>query len=178
MGAAPAPRSHRRAACCFSSCQTEWASRSLTCRVPRLLNSRRQARRSRQDAIVSASFRPAHLDAVGPALRIPARALYHLHNGSRRISRHRRAIAAALPIAARAAAAESLKNPDWPNMTLHSYRVRWGEAEPDPYYAELENDKSPHFRCDPRDPGWFQTTAPTASFPVRQMGVLVSTISI
>jgi len=40
------------------------------------------------------------------------------------------------------------------------------------------NDKSPHFRCDPRDPGWFQTTAPTASFPVRQMGVLVSTISI
>jgi hypothetical protein len=36
------------------------------------------------------------------------------------------------------AVAESLKNPDWPNMTLHSYRVRWGEAEPDPYYAELE----------------------------------------
>jgi hypothetical protein len=33
------------------------------------------------------------------------------------------------------AVAESLKNPDWPNMTLHSYRVRWGEAEPDPYYA-------------------------------------------
>jgi hypothetical protein len=29
------------------------------------------------------------------------------------------------------AVAESLKNPDWPNMTLHSYRVRWGEAEPD-----------------------------------------------
>jgi pimeloyl-ACP methyl ester carboxylesterase len=36
------------------------------------------------------------------------------------------------------AVVESLKNPDWPNVTLHSYRVRWGEAEPDPYYAELE----------------------------------------
>ena len=43
------------------------------------------------------------------------------------------------------AVAESLKNPDWPNMTLHSYRVRWGEAEPDPYYAELEKRQKSTF---------------------------------
>jgi len=29
-------------------------------------------------------------------------------------------------------------NPDWPEVTLHSYRVRWGEVEPDPRYAALE----------------------------------------
>ncbi|TPL78946.1 alpha/beta hydrolase [Mesorhizobium sp. B2-3-13] len=33
--------------------------------------------------------------------------------------------------------AVSFDNPDWPDVTLHSYRVRWGEAEPDPCYAEL-----------------------------------------
>ena len=47
------PRSHQRAACCFSPCQIERASRSLTCRMPRLLNSRRQARHSRQVAILA-----------------------------------------------------------------------------------------------------------------------------
>lgn len=33
--------------------------------------------------------------------------------------------------------AGSFENPDWPDVTLHSYRVRWGEADPDPNYAEL-----------------------------------------
>ncbi|MBV9843315.1 MAG: alpha/beta hydrolase [Sphingomonadaceae bacterium] len=28
-------------------------------------------------------------------------------------------------------AAESFENPDWVDVTLHSYRSRWGEAEPD-----------------------------------------------
>jgi len=32
----------------------------------------------------------------------------------------------------------SFENPDWPDITLHSYRVRWDEAEPDPRYADLE----------------------------------------
>ncbi len=35
-------------------------------------------------------------------------------------------------------AAQSFANPDWPEITLHSYRVRWGEAAPDPRYADLE----------------------------------------
>jgi pimeloyl-ACP methyl ester carboxylesterase len=34
--------------------------------------------------------------------------------------------------------AASFENPDWAAVTLHSYRVRWGEAEPDPAYAEME----------------------------------------
>jgi pimeloyl-ACP methyl ester carboxylesterase len=34
--------------------------------------------------------------------------------------------------------AQSFANPDWPKITLHSYRVRWGEAAPDPRYAALE----------------------------------------
>lgn len=33
--------------------------------------------------------------------------------------------------------ARSFENPDWVAATLHSYRVRWGEAEPDPVYADL-----------------------------------------
>ncbi|WP_214475570.1 alpha/beta hydrolase [Mesorhizobium sp. dw_380] len=33
--------------------------------------------------------------------------------------------------------AKSFENPDWMDITLHSYRVRWEEAEPDPRYAEL-----------------------------------------
>lgn len=33
--------------------------------------------------------------------------------------------------------ATSFENPDWADVTLHSYRVRWEEAEPDPRYAEL-----------------------------------------
>jgi hypothetical protein len=37
----------------------------------------------------------------------------------------------------------------WPNMTLHSYRVRWGEAEPDPYYAELEKRQKSTFPLRP-----------------------------
>lgn len=34
--------------------------------------------------------------------------------------------------------AASFANPDWAAITLHSYRVRWGEAEADPRYAGLE----------------------------------------
>ncbi|PZV37204.1 alpha/beta fold hydrolase [Mesorhizobium kowhaii] len=33
--------------------------------------------------------------------------------------------------------AASFENPDWLDVTLHSYRVRWEEADPDPHYAEL-----------------------------------------
>jgi pimeloyl-ACP methyl ester carboxylesterase len=35
------------------------------------------------------------------------------------------------------AVARSFENPDWAEVTLHAYRVRWGEAPPDPRYAEL-----------------------------------------
>lgn len=34
--------------------------------------------------------------------------------------------------------AAAFDNPDWAEVTLHSYRVRWGHAEPDPRYAALE----------------------------------------
>lgn len=34
--------------------------------------------------------------------------------------------------------AKSFENPDWPDVTVHSYRVRWGEAEKDPRYAKLD----------------------------------------
>ncbi|MEE3625223.1 alpha/beta hydrolase [Nitrospirillum sp. BR 11752] len=34
--------------------------------------------------------------------------------------------------------AAAFDNPDWAAITLHSYRVRWDEAKPDPRYAELE----------------------------------------
>jgi pimeloyl-ACP methyl ester carboxylesterase len=34
--------------------------------------------------------------------------------------------------------AASFENPDWPDITLHSYRVRWGHADGDPRYAALE----------------------------------------
>ncbi|WP_010216776.1 L-dopachrome tautomerase-related protein [Sphingomonas sp. PAMC 26621] len=34
--------------------------------------------------------------------------------------------------------AVSFANPDWVDVTLHSYRARWGEAEPDPRSAWLE----------------------------------------
>jgi pimeloyl-ACP methyl ester carboxylesterase len=34
--------------------------------------------------------------------------------------------------------ATSFENPDWPEITLHSYRVRWGEAEPDSRYSALD----------------------------------------
>jgi len=40
-----------------------------------------------------------------------------------------------------AATSRSFENPDWPAITLHSYRVRWGEAEPDPRYADLEQQQ-------------------------------------
>ena len=34
--------------------------------------------------------------------------------------------------------AASFDNPDWIDITLHGYRVRWGEAPSDPRHAELE----------------------------------------
>jgi pimeloyl-ACP methyl ester carboxylesterase len=34
--------------------------------------------------------------------------------------------------------AVSFDNPDWPQIVLHSYQVRWGHAAPDPAYAALE----------------------------------------
>jgi len=34
--------------------------------------------------------------------------------------------------------ARSFENRDWADITLHSYRVRWDEADPDPRYRELE----------------------------------------
>lgn len=37
------------------------------------------------------------------------------------------------------AVAKSFDNPDWVAVTLHSYRVRWGEAEPDPDSVWLED---------------------------------------
>jgi pimeloyl-ACP methyl ester carboxylesterase len=37
-----------------------------------------------------------------------------------------------------AATAESFENPDWADITVHSYRVRWGEAEKDPRYAAFD----------------------------------------
>lgn len=36
------------------------------------------------------------------------------------------------------ATAASWDNPDWVDITLHSYRVRWGNAPQDPRFAELE----------------------------------------
>ena len=36
------------------------------------------------------------------------------------------------------ATAASFDNPDWADITLHSYRVRWRHALADPSYAELE----------------------------------------
>ena len=32
----------------------------------------------------------------------------------------------------------SFANPDWADITLHSYRVRWGHASGDPFYTDLE----------------------------------------
>jgi pimeloyl-ACP methyl ester carboxylesterase len=34
--------------------------------------------------------------------------------------------------------ARSFENPDWPEITWHSYSVRWGEADKDPRYAEFD----------------------------------------
>jgi pimeloyl-ACP methyl ester carboxylesterase len=36
------------------------------------------------------------------------------------------------------ATARSFENPDWADITVHSYRVRWGEAEKDPRYAAID----------------------------------------
>ncbi|EJK87897.1 alpha/beta fold hydrolase [Rhizobium sp. AP16] len=37
------------------------------------------------------------------------------------------------------ATATSFGNPDWADVVLHSYRVRWDLADPDPSYAALED---------------------------------------
>jgi pimeloyl-ACP methyl ester carboxylesterase len=36
------------------------------------------------------------------------------------------------------ATAGSFENPDWANITVHSYRVRWGEADKDPRYRAID----------------------------------------
>ena len=36
------------------------------------------------------------------------------------------------------ATARSFENPDWADITVHSYRVRWAEADKDPRYAALD----------------------------------------
>jgi pimeloyl-ACP methyl ester carboxylesterase len=36
------------------------------------------------------------------------------------------------------ATAKSFENADWAEITVHSYRVRWGEAEKDPRYAAID----------------------------------------
>ena len=38
------------------------------------------------------------------------------------------------------AVARSFENPDWADVTLHSYRSRWDEAEPDPSSVWLEDE--------------------------------------
>lgn len=43
-----------------------------------------------------------------------------------------------VPEAVFTATAPAFDNPDWAEVTVHSYRVRWGHAEPDPHYAALE----------------------------------------
>ena len=37
------------------------------------------------------------------------------------------------------ATAKSFENPDWSDITLHSYTVRWGEADKDPRYRDLDS---------------------------------------
>lgn len=37
-----------------------------------------------------------------------------------------------------ATTAQSFANPDWADITVHSYRVRWGEADKDARYRELD----------------------------------------
>jgi pimeloyl-ACP methyl ester carboxylesterase len=39
--------------------------------------------------------------------------------------------------------ATSFDNPDWADIVLHSYRVRWAHAAPDPRYGELEAQFDP-----------------------------------
>ena len=39
--------------------------------------------------------------------------------------------------------ARSFDNSDWADIVLHSYRVRWGHATPDPRYGELEAQFDP-----------------------------------
>ena len=43
-----------------------------------------------------------------------------------------------------ATTAGSWYNPDWVEITLHSYRVRWGNAAPDLRYAQLESRMKQH----------------------------------
>ena len=43
-----------------------------------------------------------------------------------------------------ASMAASWDNPDWVDITLHSYRVRWGNAKIDPRYAKWEEKLKKH----------------------------------
>ena len=42
------------------------------------------------------------------------------------------------------AEADAWSNPDWVDVTLHSYRARWRNAAPDPTYAALERAMDAH----------------------------------
>jgi pimeloyl-ACP methyl ester carboxylesterase len=42
-----------------------------------------------------------------------------------------------------AATAASFENPDWADVTIHSYRHRWGYADGDPRYSDLEHRLAP-----------------------------------
>jgi pimeloyl-ACP methyl ester carboxylesterase len=46
------------------------------------------------------------------------------------------------------ATAGSFENPDWPDVTVHSYRVRWGEAEKDPRYRAIDRRIASALRID------------------------------
>jgi pimeloyl-ACP methyl ester carboxylesterase len=50
--------------------------------------------------------------------------------------------------AAFAATARSFENCDWADITLHSYRVRWGAAESDPRYADVERRQQENLTID------------------------------
>ena len=78
------------------------------------------------------------------------------------------------------AVARSWDNPDWADVTVHSYRARWDEAEPDPRSAPLEQkiktqSASSHRRFTwaarlmaltrPRPPRMFQRSSPVPSKP-------------
>jgi pimeloyl-ACP methyl ester carboxylesterase len=43
-----------------------------------------------------------------------------------------------------AATAVSFENPDWADVVLHSYRTRWGHADVDPLYSDLERQLIDH----------------------------------
>ena len=63
--------------------------------------------------------------------------------------------------------AASFENPDWPEVTLHSYRARWGYAANDPAYDTIEaklGGKSDHLCSNPRDPRRWRSVQRSINF--------------